>query len=202
MKSFIEFLEEDVLNENPFAKIVLRQAFRSITGPGVQGTGKELVGVIKPVKPAVKSASYTSNLQKQQLNPFGDLGPNNMPTNVTFSASKPTRNQMTVVNPANNEKNITNIATVVKNEPKALSAPPIVAPKVDTQPKTVTATKPTTATKTGEPTKAPPGQRITPPPPPIEISPRSTIALGKSRIFKHNLGYIPTVSGHGRFYSP
>jgi len=211
MKSFIEFLEEGTLNEGLKTVLDVGRAavgaanrvgvstvvkniakagekrlssiLKNLKGPGVEGTGNEL-STTGPAKTGeLLPRELTSNvpaLAQQTVNkalPAPKTTTSNLPNVIpsrTYTALEPTAQPTT----------------------KTLTAPetaPETAMKTDT--KSITPTKPPEPPK---PPKPPIGQKPIPPKPfrlPSWI-------LGKSGFLSQNPGFIPSIKGHGRFYSP
>ena len=192
MKSFIEFLEEGK------ADIAFKLA-----APRIANMFKPLAGELTVVRKAIQNY----NLPQQKLGNLGNLGPSNLPTTVTLKpASAGKANVPAKVNtqlePVNPEKYIGRGST--ETSTKTLTAP-------ETATKTKTLTAPETATKTDTKSITPtePPEPPKPPKPPIgqePIPPKPfrlpNWILGKSGFLSQNPGFIPSIKGHGRFYSP
>ena len=221
MKSFIEFLEEGTLNESLKTVLDVGRAavgaanrvgasavvkniakageekllsmLKNLKGPGVKGTGKELsttgpakTGELLPRQPT----SNVPALAQQTVN-------------KALPAPKTTTSNLPDVIPS---RTYTPLEPTAKPQTKIL-----VAPQISTNTDTKTPTAPETATKTDTksitPTKPPEPPK--PPKPPIgqePIPPKPfrlpNWILGKSGFLSQNPGFIPSIKGHGRFYSP
>ena len=195
MKSFIEFLEEDTLNEvspkqlfdvaravggavervgasNVVKNIAksgeekLASILKTLKGPGVQGTGKELSTTGKTKVDDLVKAKEGEYLPKSS----------NVPAKIEPITYKP-------------------LEPATQTSSKTLVAPQV---STNTDTKTLTAPKTATPTKFTEPPKPPIGQEPIPPKP----SKLPNWVLGKSGFLSQNPGYAPSIKGHGRFYSP
>ena len=200
MKSFIEFLEES-------------KADIAFKLPGmVANMFKTSAGELTVIKKAIQNY----NLPQQKLGPLGDLGPGNMPTNIKLNVpATPNKTLATLKQePKYVGKGSTETSTKALTAPETAtktSSKTLVAPQVSTNTDTKTLTAPETATKTDTksitPTKPPeppkpPKPRIGQepiPPKPFKIP---NWVLGKSGFLSQNPGFIPSIKGHGRFYSP
>jgi hypothetical protein len=236
MKSFIEFLEENTLNEANAKQVIdvmrafggafrrvgpsalvkniagageekLASMLKNFKGPGVQGTGNEL-STTGPAKTGEllprQSTSNVPALAQQTVNkalPAPQTTTSNLPNVIppkTYTPVEPTAQTTT--------KTLVAPETATKTDTKTL-----VAPETSTKTDTKTLVAPETSTKTDTksitPTKPPEPPK--PPKPPIgqePIPPKPfglpNWVLGKSGFLSQNPGFIPSIKGHGRFYSP
>jgi hypothetical protein len=208
MKSFIEFLEEDTLNE-----VSPKQLFdvaRAVGG------AVERVGASNVVKNIAKSGEekLASILRNINLR-----GPGVQGTGKELSTTgKAKVDDLVKAKEGEYIPKSSNVPAKIEPmtykplEPAAqTSSKTLVAPQVstNTDTKTLTAPEPVTKTdtKTVTPTKS--SEPPKPPKPPIgqePIPPKPfrlpNWVLGKSGFLSQNPGYAPSIKGHGRFYSP
>jgi hypothetical protein len=186
-------------------EVKLASILKTLKGPGVQGTGNELsttgpakTGELLPRQPTSNVPALAQQTVNKAL-PAPKTTTSNLPNVIpsrTYTALEPTAQTTTKTLPASQTKPQTKT---------------LVAPQISTNTDTKTLTAPETATKTDTksitPTKPPEPPK--PPKPPIgqePIPPKSfrlpNWILGKSGFLSQNLGFIPSIKGHGRFYSP
>jgi hypothetical protein len=218
MKSFIEFLEENTLNEanakqfidvaqaasgalrrvgaSTFVKniakageVKLASILKTLKGPGVQGTGNELsttgpakTGELLPRQPTSNVPALAQQTVNKAL-PASQTTTSNLPNVIppkTYTPVEPTAQTTT--------KTLVAPETATKTDTKTLVAPE-TATKTDT--KSVTPTKPSRPSK--------PEAKPSRPSKPFKLP---NWILGKSGFLSQNPGFIPSIKGHGRFYSP
>ena len=227
MKSFIEFLEEGTLNESLKAVLDVGRALsgaakrvgvstvvkniakageeklssmlKNLEGPGVEGTGRELsttgpakTGELLPRQPTSNVPALAQQTVNKAL-PAPKITTSNLPNVIpprTYTPLEPTAQTTIKTLPASQ----------TKPQTKTLGAP-----QISTNTDTKTLGAPETATKTDTKSITP----TKPPEPPIgqePIPPKPfrlpNWILGKSGFLSQNPGFIPSIKGHGRFYSP
>jgi hypothetical protein len=220
MKSFIEFLEEGTLNESFKAVLDVGRAavgaanrvgasavvkniakagekqlssmLKNLKGPGVKGTGRELsttgpakTGELLPRQPTSRELSTTGPAKTGELLP-------RQSTSRELSTTGPAKTGELL--PRQSTSNVPAVAqqTVNKELPASQTKPQtktLGAPQISTNTKSITPTKPP---------EPPIGQEPIPPKP----SKLRNWTLGKSGFLSQNPGFIPSIKGHGRFYSP
>ena len=178
MKSFIEFLEEGTLNES----------FKAVLDVGRAAVGAaNRVGASAVVKNIAKAGEKQLSSMLKNLK-----GPGVKGTGRELSTTGPAKTGELL--PRQSTSNVPAVAqqTVNKELPASQTKPQtktLGAPQISTNTKSITPTKPP---------EPPIGQEPIPPKP----SKLRNWTLGKSGFLSQNPGFIPSIKGHGRFYSP